>query len=104
MEQLIFSNKGTTETLPFVVTFSDRLQYGEVVNGAACSIIVLSGIDPNSAAMLVGAATYTTTTVTQNITAGVAGVTYMIVFAVTASGTHNYVKEGVLAVIAPGTL
>ena len=103
MDTVIFQQKATTETIPISVTFADRLQYGEIITSASVSVVVLSGIDPNPSAMLSGATSYTNTVLTQVITGGVAGVIYALVFLVTGSGSHNYVKEGQLAVITPGT-
>lgn len=103
MEQLLFSDKATTEVIAISVNFADRLQYGESVNGATVAIVVASGVDPTPAAMLVSPATYTTTTVTQELTGGVAGVTYTLIYLATGSNSHNYAKQGYLAVVAPGT-
>jgi hypothetical protein len=51
---------------------------------------------------MLGTVTNASTSVTVNITGGIAGNIYLIVCVVTASGTHNYSKEGRLAVVAPG--
>lgn len=103
MDTIIFSDKGTTETLPLTVNFADRLQYGEVITSAGVSVVVTSGIDPSPSSMLSGATTYTGTTISQTITGGVAGVTYTLVYLCTGSGSHNYVKQGSLSVLAPAT-
>jgi hypothetical protein len=102
MNTIILPEKGITETLPFTIPFSDVLQYGEAINGASVSVVVLSGVDANPSAMLASAVTYTSNTVTQVITGGVAGVTYMVIFLVTGTNSHNYVKEGKLVVTTPG--
>jgi hypothetical protein len=102
MDTVIFAEKATTEIIPLTVTFADRLQYGETINGASVSVIVISGTDANPSAMLSGAVVTAPTSVTQNITGGIAGVVYMVVFLVTATGSHNYAKEGRLVVTAPG--
>ena len=103
MDTLIFPDKGTSEIIPLTVTFADRLQYGEFINGANVVVTVSSGIDPSPAALLAGTVTYTNTTVSQNITGGIAGVTYSIIFLVTATNSHNYVKTGYLSVLTPGS-
>jgi hypothetical protein len=100
MTTVLFGTKALGETNPYVFNFSDRLQFGETVTGAAVSLVPASGIDPDPSAMLVGSPTFTATTVTQNITGGVVGVIYSIACTVTASNAHNYVKQGSLAVIA----
>lgn len=103
MDKVILPDKATTETVPFTINFGDRLQYGETINGSSVSIVVMSGEDANPSAMLVSAATTTGTTITQTVGGGIAGVVYMIVFLVTGTNSHNYVKEGWLVVTAPGT-
>lgn len=101
MNQLIFSNKAIGETQPYVVNFSDRLQFGESINGAAVSISVFSGTDASPNSMLSGTATYDINgNVTQVLTGGVTGVIYNVVFTVTGTASHNYVKQGQLAVTA----
>lgn len=101
MNQLIFPAKGIGETQPYVVNFSDRLQFGEAINGAATTASVFAGTDPTPVNILSGSPTYTSTTVTQLITGGVAGVIYTVVFTVTGTGSHNYTKVAQLAVIDP---
>lgn len=101
MDTIILPEKASGETIPLVVSFSDRLQYGETINGASCSITVLSGTDANPSAML-GSLSYTSTTVTQVVTGGVIGVIYMVVLIVTGTASHNYIKEGRLVVTQAG--
>lgn len=95
-------SKDVAETIPIVFNFFDKLQYGETINGSAVTVSVFSGTDANPSAMLSGPAVNTSTTVTQNITGGLAGNIYMIVCVATATGSHNYSKECRLAVISPG--
>ena len=101
MTLLQLPSKTTAETIPIIFNFSDKLQFGETVTGSAISVSVFSGTD-TSPTLMVGTITNASTQVTVNITGGVAGNLYLIVCVVTASGTHNYSKEGRLAVIAPG--
>lgn len=101
MNQLIFTSKSVGETQPYVVNFSDRLQFGETINGAAVSISVFSGTDPSPSSMLSGTTSYDASgNVTQVLTGGVVGVIYNIVYVVTGTASHNYVKVGQLAVIS----
>jgi hypothetical protein len=101
VNQLIFDAKAVGETNPYVVNFSDRLTGGESLNGASVTVTVFSGTDASPSSMLSGSATYDAYgNVTQNLTGGVAGVVYNIAFTVTATGSHNYVKVGQLAVIS----
>lgn len=101
MNQLIFPPKAIGELNPYVVNFSDRLQFGEGINNASVAISVFSGTDSNPSAMLSGTATFDAFgNVTQNLTAGLVGVIYNVVFLVTGTNSHNYVKVGQLSVIA----
>lgn len=101
MNQLTFPAKAVGETQPYVVNFSDRLQFGETINGAAVSISVFSGTDPSPSSMLSGTTSYDASgNVTQVLTGGVVGVIYNIVYVVTGTASHNYVKVGQLAVIS----
>ena len=101
MNQIIFDAKAVGETQPYIVNFSDRLQFGEAINGAAVTVSVFSGTDASPTSMLSGATSYDSAgNVTRVLTGGVAGVTYNIVFTVTGTSSHNYVKVGQLSVIA----
>lgn len=101
MDTIILPEKASGETIPLVISFADRLQYGETINGAAVTITVLSGTDPNPSAM-VGTTSFNANTVTQVVTGGVIGVTYMIIVVVTGTASHNYIKEGRLVVTQAG--
>lgn len=101
MNQLTFPAKAVGETQPYVVNFSDRLQFGESINGAAVAISVFSGTDPTPNSLLSGVATYDSSgNVTQVLTGGVIGVVYNVVYTVTGTNSHNYVKVGQLAVLS----
>ena len=101
MNQIIFDAKAVQELQPYTVNFSDRLQFGESINGASVSITVFAGTDPSPSSMISGAATYDTLgNVTQVLTGGIAGVVYNVTYIVTGTASHNYVKVGQLAVIA----
>ena len=101
MNQLIFDTKAVGEQIPYTVNFSDRLQAGEGINGAAVAVSVFSGTDPSPSSMLVGTATYDAYgNVTQILTGGVVGTLYNIVYLITGTNSHNYVKVGQLAVVS----
>jgi len=64
-------------------------------------VSVFSGTDASPSSMLSGAASFDAAgNVTQNLTAGTAGVIYNVVFIVTGTNSHNYVKVGQLAVVS----
>lgn len=101
MNQLIFPTKAIGETQVYTVNFSDRLLFGENINGAATSAFVFAGNDPTPTNILSGSPTFTANTMSQVITAGVAGVIYTVVFLVTGTSSHNYIKVAQLSVIDP---
>jgi hypothetical protein len=101
MTLLQLPSKTVAETIPITFNFSDKLQFGETVTGSAVACSVFSGTDPSPTSM-VGAITNSGTSVSVIITGGIVGNLYLLVCVVTASGSHNYSKEGRLAVIAPG--
>lgn len=95
-----FPAKAVSEVLPCTVNFSDMLQFGEAITGATCTATVYSGTDVNPQNIIDGNASFTNTTVTQNVTGGVAGNTYCIFVLVTATNSHNYAKIFYISVIA----
>lgn len=97
-------SKDIAETIPLVFNFQGKLQYGETITGSSVAVSVFTGTDANPSAMISGAATNTSTTVTQSITGGIAGNIYMVVCVVTGSNSHNYSMECRLACITPGGL
>lgn len=99
MTLVVFPSKPVGETTPYVFNFSDKLQFGEAITGASVAVVVSSGVDTDPSAMVSGTPILTASDVTQNLTGGVAGVIYYIVCTVTATASHNYVKQGSLAVI-----
>lgn len=99
LQTLTFPEKAIGEVLPYLVSFSDMLQFGETINGASCTAVVFSGTDPTPQNIIAGNATFTASTVTQNVTGGVAGVVYSVSMIVTASGSHNYLKVFYVSVV-----
>lgn len=105
MNIVILQPKTTSETIQLTVPFSDRLQAGEVINGASVGISVFSGNDPSPGTVVATPPTYDSSgNLFQVVTGGVAGVMYTIAFLVTGSNAHNYVKIGQLAVLPEGDL
>lgn len=101
MNQIIFPPKAVGETQPYTINFSDRLQFGEAINGASVALSVFSGTDPTPSGLLSGVASFDAAgNVTQTLTAGLAGVIYNVVFIVTGTNSHNYIKVGQLAVLS----
>ena len=100
MDTILLPDRGVGETYPITLTFADRLQSGEAINGATVTVSVYAGTDATPSSLLSGSATYTSTTVTQVVTGGTAGVIYSLVFVATGTSSHNYGKVARLAVVA----
>lgn len=101
MNQIIFPAKSVSELQPYTVNFSDRLQFGEAINGASVVVSVFTGTDASPSSMLSGVASYDASgNITQSLTGGISGVVYNIVYICTGTGSHNYVKVGQLAVVS----
>ena len=64
---------------------------------------VYSGVDPNPAAVISGAATASGKVVSQNILGAVAGVIYQLLCVITTSDGKGYRQSSYLAVVPPLT-
>lgn len=58
--------------------FSPQMAAGEVINSASVAASVYTGVDAAPAAIISGVASFTTTVVSQKVTAGVVGVIYKL--------------------------
>lgn len=98
MKQHIVKQKAPAEILPITFDFGHVLAFGDAIVSAAAVITVETGTDPNPAAMLSGAATHTSTTVTQKVIGGITGNVYRIAMSVNTSDSCVYITEGLLYV------
>tara|TARA_R110000868_G_scaffold154071_2_gene380110 strand:- start:5356 stop:5661 length:306 start_codon:yes stop_codon:yes gene_type:complete len=85
MNRVAFPAKLIGETVAEVFDFASLLSVGETISSATCVATVYSGVDASPSAILSGSATISGTKVTQKVTAGTLGVTYVIVCAATTS-------------------
>jgi hypothetical protein len=85
-DKMDFSPKAVGETETFSMNFAPELAQGETITGATWTATPINGgVDAASGSMISGVATITGSIVSQKITLGVAGVTYMIQCAITTS-------------------
>lgn len=96
---VVAPTKRSDARIPIEFPFADQLQFGETISGQAVTCVVSSGTDPTPSNVLFGAPTLSGTNVTQVVTAGVEGVIYQLVCAVTGSLGHIYTKGAKLAVV-----
>ena len=95
--------KNAGETLSLVFDFASQLIVGETVSSATASCSVYSGTDATPSSVLSGSATVSGTQVTQKVTGGTAGVTYVISVAATTSASNIITILGYLVVL-PATI
>ena len=88
---------GATQVEEF--DFASLLANGETLTGAVTTCVVYSGTDPNPAALIDGAASYSGSVVSQLITGGLAGVVYNLTCRATTSFSQILELVGRLAVI-----
>lgn len=96
-----FTYKLTTENEIFSFDFSQVLGATETLSTASCSVLVMSGTDPNPSAILVGGASITGAKANQRISGGVSEVTYRLIMTVTTSASNTYTAVGDVPVYAP---
>ena len=87
---------GETATVQF--NFLARLAVGETISTAAVAASVYSGVDGSPSAIISGSASASGAIVSQNVTAGVAGVIYELTCTVTTSAGQTLQLVGLLPV------
>ena len=96
----ILPAKDVTETIEAIFNFQDQMPFGTTISGAAVTASVFTGVDPNPMAIINGVpALVAGFNIKQEITAGVAGVIYLLVCSVAVSGGLVLTKEAYLSVI-----
>lgn len=78
-------SKKVGEIAPAIADFTSSLAVGETISTKVVTATVYSGTDAAPAAIISGAASNVGAVVSQNITGGVAGVIYLLLFAITTS-------------------
>lgn len=85
MSRTTFEAKLATETAIETFDFTSRLAATETISSASTTATVYSGTDASSSSVISGSATIAGQKITQKVTAGVEGVTYLLTCAITTS-------------------
>ena len=87
MSRLSFGGKCANETRKETFDFISRLATGETISSASVTATTYSGTDAVPSGLISGAAAISGTKVTQSLTGGIEGVTYLLICsAVTSTG------------------
>jgi hypothetical protein len=95
----IFPTKLNSASIILSFDMISMLEVGETISGATVDAAVASGIDASPSAVISGSATITGQIVTQLVTGGVIGVTYILSCVITTSLGATKIMRGYLAVI-----
>lgn len=95
----VFPSKITSSTISLQFDFLSQLASGETISGATVTAVVWSGTDANPSAIISGAASVSGSIVSQTVTAGTAGVIYLLTCSVTTSLSVTKIIQAYLAVI-----
>lgn len=98
MSRLSFDQKGPLETVSLAFDFTSSLAAAETISTKAVVVTTYSGTDAAPSSLLNGSASSSGQVVTQSITAGVAGVTYLLTCTITTSAGQTVQLSGYLTV------
>lgn len=98
MSRIVLSGKGANETISQSFDFAAGLALGETISTKVVTATVYSGTDASPSSVISGSPTSSGTTVTQKLTGGTLGVTYLIVCAITTSAGQTLRMSGYLVV------
>ena len=99
MGQAIFPAKLSTETHLLTFDFSNDLPAGVTISTQVVTAAVYSGVDASPSSIISGSASDSSQTVTQLVTGGVSGTTYLLTCAITTSDSQAHAKQGFLSIL-----
>lgn len=99
MSRVVFEGKLLGETVTETFPFLSRLAVGETISTAVVTATTYSGTDASPSAIISGSATISGSNVTQKITAGTLGVTYLLLCTITTSAGQTLSMSAYLTVI-----
>lgn len=99
MSREILEVKPSAETRKQVFDFISALAVGETISTASTAAVVYSGTDASPSSIISGAASISGTKVTQTLTAGTSGVTYLVTCTITTSLSQTLTLQGYLTVV-----
>ena len=94
-----FSPKDPAETLYYGIDFSALLGTGETITSATAAIRVTTGTDASPSSLLSGAPAISAGVVSQKVTGGVAGCTYLLGISITTSAGQTFVEAAPINVL-----
>ena len=94
-----FGGKLSGETQNLVFDFTSRLAATETISTKVVTATVYSGTDASPSAIISGSATSSGQKVTQSVTAGTLGVTYLLLCTITTSLSQTLQLSGYLTII-----
>ena len=103
MSKFILESKHAGETVIVRPDFGTLLAVGETISGASSTSVVYSGTDASASAVISGAPSVSGTVVTQALTGGVVGVTYLITITVTNTSLGQVLEMYGYLTITPAT-
>jgi hypothetical protein len=98
MSHTILQGKPLGETRNEVFDFISRLAVAETLSTASVTAVVYSGTDASPSSIISGSAAISGTKVTQKITGGTLGVTYLVTCTVTTSAGQTLLLQGFLTI------
>jgi hypothetical protein len=100
MTQQIFPPKLSSAAIGLVFDLKSLILPGDSITAADVTATVYSGVDPTPSAIISGAASFTSTTVTQSVVDGVAGCTYLLTCSVGLTPSSRSPKlQGLLTIL-----
>ena len=101
MSRVTFEGKLSAETVIETFDFTSRLAASETISTASVVCTVYSGTDASPSSVISGSATISGQKVTQKVTAGTEGVTYLLACTITTSLGQTLLLSAFLPII-PG--
>jgi len=99
MSRQIIEGKSVSETVTLAFSFLSHLATGETISSASTTATVYSGTDASPSSLISGAASISGSTVSQKVTGGTLGVTYILVCSAVTSLGQTLQISGYLVIV-----
>lgn len=99
LSRTIFEGKLLGETQTYTFDFTSRLAPSETISTQVVTAVTYSGTDASPSSIISGSASASGQKVTQKITAGTLGVTYLLTCTITTSAGQTLLLEAFLTVV-----
>jgi len=94
-----FQGKYSGETKTYTWDFTSQLAVGETISTQSVAATVYSGTDASPSSIISGSASASGAIVSQKITAGTVGVTYLLTCTITTSATQTLILTALLSIV-----